>query len=90
MVEISRIVEQNPWWKFGKSFDGYDRTLREYNKADVRFRRRNVKLNGASIYTIHGPRQTGKTTEIKKKILDLIKEGTEPEAICYFSCETLG
>jgi hypothetical protein len=33
MVEISRIVAQNPWWKFGPDFALYDENLRRYNEA---------------------------------------------------------
>ncbi len=32
----------------------------------------------------------GKTTEIKKKILRLMRDdGVDPDSICYFSCESL-
>ena len=36
-----------------------------------------------------GPRQVGKTTMLKLFIHDLIKRGTNPENIFYFSCEPL-
>lgn len=89
MVEISKIVEQNPWWRFGKDFMYYDKIMNEYGDADVKFERKGVDLETSNIYAIHGLRQVGKTTEIKKKILGLIDDGIDPESICYFSSETL-
>lgn len=89
MVEISKIAEQNPWWKFGKEFVDFDKTMKKYLEAPVKFERKDIDLATSNIYAIHGPRQVGKTTEIKKKILKLIKEKVDPDSICYFSCDFL-
>ncbi len=89
MVEISKIIDQNPWWKFGKEFKHYDKHLSELEKLPIVFERKEIELKEANIYAIHGPRQVGKTTEIKRKILKLIEKGFDPNAICYFSCEYL-
>jgi hypothetical protein len=90
MVEISKIIEQNLWWRFGCDFMYYDKIMKEYGDAVAKFERREVDLETSNIYAIHGLRQVGKTTEIKKKILKLIHdEGVDPDSICYFSCETL-
>lgn len=89
MVEISKIVEQNPWWKFGKEFKLYDKTLKEYEKAEVRIEREDVDITPSNIYAIHGPRQIGKTTEVKKTVLKMIEKGRDSDSICYFSCDAL-
>jgi hypothetical protein len=89
MVEISKIIEQNPWWRFGREFKYYDIIIKKYEGADVKITRKEVKLETSKIYAIHGMRQVGKTTEIKKKILKLIDDRVDPESICYFSCESL-
>nr|QNO54030.1 hypothetical protein KFAGBJAM_00011 [Methanosarcinales archaeon ANME-1 ERB6] len=90
MVEISKIVEQNLWWRFGCDFLYYDKIMKEYKGAEVKFERKGIDLETSNIYAIHGLRQVGKTTEIKKKILRLMRdEGVDPDSICYFSCETL-
>ena len=90
MVEISKIVEQNTWWRFGMEFEHYDKILNEYRVAPVRFERRNIDLETSNIYAIHGLRQVGKTTEIKKTIMRLMRDdGVNQDSICYFSCETL-
>jgi hypothetical protein len=88
MVELSKITEQNPWWKFGKDFVYYDKNMKEFRRASVKFKRRKIDLISANIYALHGPRQVGKTTEIKNIILGLI-EKNDPDSICYFSCEVL-
>lgn len=89
MVEISKIIEQNPWWKFGEEFISYDKSMRKFGNAKLKIERKPITLKPGDIYAIHGPRQVGKTTEIKKIILKLIKEGVNPESICYFSCDVL-
>ena len=89
MVEISKIIEQNTWWKFGREFASYDNTMKKYNQASIKFERKDINLTPSNIYAIHGPRQIGKTTEIKKKIMKLIESGIDPDSICYFSCDAL-
>jgi predicted AAA+ superfamily ATPase len=87
MIEISRIVAQNPWWKFGPDFALYDENLRRYNEASLKIVRKSLPLSTGNIYAIHGPRQVGKTTEMKKTIQELIRNGQDPDSICYFSCD---
>ena len=90
MVEISKVVEQNLWWRFGCDFMYYDKIMKEYEDAEVKFERKRIDLETSNIYAIHGLRQVGKTTEIKKKILRLMRdERVDPDSICYFSCQTL-
>lgn len=89
MVEISKIVEQNPWWKFGEEFRSYDKTMNDYEMAEIQIGRKEIVVLQSNIYSIYGPRQVGKTTELKKAILKLIREGVDPNCICYFSCDAL-
>ena len=91
MVEILKIVEQNPWWK-GKDFPWYlyDEKIKEYKNAIFKTKRNfllNISQNNT--YTISGPRQVGKTTWIKLLIKNLIEKGIDSQSICYFSCDTL-
>jgi predicted AAA+ superfamily ATPase len=92
MVEISKIIEQNPWWK-GIDFPWYsfDEKIREYENAIFKTRRNfSLNISPNNIYTISGPRQVGKTTYIKLLIKNFIlKKGFDPKSICYFSCDTL-
>lgn len=41
------------------------------------------------VYTLRGPRQVGKTTLIKLFIADLLKNGKNPLAVFYFSCDAI-
>lgn len=87
MVQISRIIEQNSWWK-GEEFIKFDKKLRDLENARFKVRRRNIELQANNIYAIYGPRQSGKTTFIKSTIKNLLRN-TEPSSICYFVCDNL-
>ena len=88
MVQMSRIIEQNSWWK-GEEFIKFDKKLIELENARFKVRRRNIELQANNIYAIYGPRQSGKTTFIKSTIKNLLRGGTEPSSICYFDCDNL-
>jgi hypothetical protein len=88
MVEISSIVNQNPWWKYGKDFEHFDRDLSRVREEWIKFSRGAIKLEPAKIYVIRGPRQSGKTVLLKKTILKLL-EKENPRSIFYFACDSL-
>jgi predicted AAA+ superfamily ATPase len=91
MVEISKIIEQNPWWKDGKfPFWKYDEHLARYGAAKFKVHRKFVPPQPNNIYSISGPRQAGKTTSIKLMIKNLLDtKEIDASSICYFSCDTL-
>lgn len=91
MVEISKIVEQNPWWKGREfEFEKYDEYLRAYEDSAFKIKRAFPPFKHNNIYSISGPRQAGKTTLIKLLVKNLIRiEKEDPLAICYFSCDSL-
>jgi len=91
MVEISKIVDQNPWWK-GKEFPfwNYDEYLSKYENAKFKATRKFFLPKSGEIYSISGPRQAGKTTWIKITIRRLLElKEIDNSSICYFSCDTL-
>jgi predicted AAA+ superfamily ATPase len=91
MVEILKIIEQNPWWK-GKEFPfwKYDEQLNNYENAKFKIKRNFISSQCNNIYSISGPRQSGKTTWMKLMILNILKsKEVNPSSICYFSCDTL-
>jgi predicted AAA+ superfamily ATPase len=91
MVEISKIIEQNPWWK-GKEFPfwKYDEHLSNYDDAKYKIKRKFIFAQPNNIYSISGPRQAGKTTWIKLMIWNLLElKEVDASAICYFSCDLL-
>jgi predicted AAA+ superfamily ATPase len=91
MVEISKIIDQNPWWK-GKEFQfwKYDEHLAKYEIAKFKIYRKFISPQSNNVYSISGPRQAGKTTWIKLMIRDLLdKKEIDASSVCYFSCDTL-
>lgn len=88
MVKIEKIIEQNKWWVLGEEFAIEDKQLRELNLAILKINRKSLELKKEYIHFIYGPRRIGKTTFIKKTILNLLKT-TPKEKIAYFSCDDL-
>jgi predicted AAA+ superfamily ATPase len=88
MVKTEKIIEQNKWWVLGKDFAMHDKQLKDLNSAMIKIERRGLKLEKGRIYVIYGPRRIGKTTFIKKTILELLNTTTK-EKIAYFSCDSL-
>lgn len=84
MVDITLLSNLNPWWREGKEIEN-DEKVREYLSRSHSLKRELPPKN----LLIVGPRQVGKTTSLKLKILDLIKNGTNPKNIFYFTCELL-
>uniref|UniRef100_A0A7C3J2L8 ATP-binding protein n=1 Tax=Candidatus Methanomethylicus mesodigestus TaxID=1867258 RepID=A0A7C3J2L8_9CREN len=89
-ASITSLYEFNPWWQDieriekdpqvtewrGAAFRWVPRLCRTFEDADV-------------IYTMRGPRRVGKTTLLKLKIMELLRKGTPPKNILYFSCDLL-
>lgn len=86
-MKVENLVSQNAWWKFGEEFWRYDRNLKEVKEKLIEFKRRNIELKKGNIYIVRGARQSGKTTYIKQRILKLLKEKENRNAILYLSCD---
>jgi len=84
MVDITLLSNLNPWWRDKGEIEKDEKVLDYYrrkHKLKIGIEDRNL--------LIVGPRQVGKTTSIKLKILDLIKSGTNPKNIFFFSCDMI-
>lgn len=84
MIQITAIVNQNPWWQDAK-------LIKEDEKV-----KKALNFNPSKLYVfenknllIIGPRQVGKTTFMKLCVLDLINKNIPPKNILYFSCDSL-
>ncbi len=86
-MKIGEIIKQNPWWKHGKSFTGYDRHLSKVKKELIYFERRGFETSKENIYVIRGCRQTGKTTYLKKWVEKLVGNGFDSKLILYLSLD---
>jgi hypothetical protein len=90
-MDISVLVEQNPWWK--------DKKLIEEDYDIVKWKTRkyhwmpklveSITLEPFSLHILLGPRQVGKTTTVKLLIRKLL-EDRDPRSLFYFNCEELG
>jgi len=89
MLSISELSDQNPWWR--------DRTLIKDDQLIVRWENSSFKWRPRImetfqwdvdvIYSLRGPRQVGKTTLLKLKIKDLLREGVDGRRIFYWACD---
>jgi len=81
------MEEYNPWW-FGER----DYVYEEFLKQPIRWIPPfldEIRTDRFGLYFLVGPRQIGKTTALKIFIHDLLKKGTRPESIFYYSCDRL-
>jgi len=76
------LSRRNDWWATGKSsLDSvYKHKRSEYNKIID-------GLNARRIQIIIGPRRVGKSTLMQQAIGHLLKTGTPPKRILFFSCD---
>jgi len=90
-MDVSDLADFNPWWKDPSSIHS-DLKMAEYERSKVKWLprlRKYIDLSGDRIYTLRGPRQVGKTTQLKLIIRELIEDhSVDPMAILYFTCDT--
>ncbi|MFH1306818.1 MAG: ATP-binding protein [Candidatus Micrarchaeota archaeon] len=84
-MKIEDITRQNPWWK-AKGWEEQDKHLKSLKVLKYVYERNGYipKKDGAVV--IYGPRQVGKTTWIKKQVVEQLKKN-KPTAIFYLDSE---
>jgi len=85
-IELS---EENPWWEDSTKINS-DQKIVEWNESTIKWDpriRHTFELKNDLVYSLRGPRQTGKTTTIKLIIKDLLGEGISPWNIMYYACD---
>ena len=91
---LERLIFQSPWWR-DKGWQRDDITLKRVKASGFSFRHlppdltRPENLPPGSISIIRGPRQVGKTTELKLLVSDLISVGVSPQNIAYYPCDDI-
>lgn len=85
------MEKENPWWRRADSIDS-DEKIVQWTKSAARYDpplRTQIKYDfepdNTVVYTLRGPRQTGKTTLVKLQIRDLLNRGVCPWNIFYYS-----
>jgi len=83
------LLFHNPWWSDAARIDS-DKNLKAVENSSIKWRQEKVvsfDLEKDAVYTLRGPRQVGKTTLIKNMIRGLLKSGTKPQSIFYYSLD---
>jgi len=80
MLDLTKLSEMNPWWKTGMV---KKELVPPYRRAVFPDVQKYMELR--QIIGIVGLRRTGKTTIMLQTIDKLLKEGTAPKRILYFS-----
>ena len=91
MTDALNPEDQNPWWRDPDALAN-DKKLRDLASAELRWSpsvKAGIDLDRDRVYTLRGMRQVGKTTLVKDLMWDLLKGGTDPRCLLYFSCEVL-
>lgn len=89
-MDISLLIEKNPWWK-GKSYFKEDYDYSKWKEKKIKWVPHlinEIPLKPFSLNFLFGPRQVGKTTALKLLIRKLLKSKKEM-AIFYFRCDAI-
>src|ERR1022692_1079318 len=86
-----QIVAQNPWWG-EQGWPAKDRQLALLAGAPVRLPAElvgAVDLTEAGIHVLRGPRQVGKTTDLKLLVQRALAEGHHARSIVYLTLDLI-
>ncbi len=87
----AQIVAQNPWWS-ERGWPANDRQLALLAGAHVRLPAElvgTVNLTDAGIHVLRGPRQVGKTTDLKLLVQRALAEGRDARSIVYLTLDLI-
>jgi len=88
-LSISELSDQNPWWR-DKTLVESDQLIVAWEKSSFKWRPRVVETflwDANVIYSLRGPRQVGKTTLLRLKIRELLRNGVDSRRIFYWACD---
>ena len=94
MTYLERLIAHSPWWT-EPEWARDDRSLKSARLSKFSFRhlsrelRRPENLPPGSVSIVRGPRQVGKTTELKLLVEDLLFAGIPPRNIAYYPCDDI-
>jgi uncharacterized protein len=91
MLSDLQIVRFNPWWRI-PGWEAEDLHLRSLEASPVRLPAPQVDqidLGEPAVHVLRGPRQTGKSTDLKLLVHRALEAGTEPRQVVYLSLDLL-
>lgn len=86
-----QIVSQNPWW-VDADWAKVDRQLSRLAKQPVRLPTKLVEeldLARPGVHVLRGPRQVGKTTDLKLLAQRALTEGHDPRSVIYLTLDLI-
>lgn len=86
-----QIAAQNPWWT-NRGWTAEDRQLTLLERSPVRLPTQivdEIDLERAGIHVLRGPRQVGKTTDLKLLVRRALAEGRDARSIVYLTLDLL-
>lgn len=87
---LSRLGTVCPWWRDPEGWQYQDPDIRTTLSGPIFYEPKpleNLELGG--LYILRGPRRVGKSVELKRAILGLIKAGISPRRVIHFPCDDL-
>jgi len=88
-LSISELSDQNTWWR-DKTLVESDQLIVAWEKSSFKWRPRIVETfrwDANVIYSLRGPRQVGKTTLLRLKVRELLRNGVDGRRIFYWACD---
>jgi len=92
MLRERLIVAQNPWWTDPGGWEARDGHLRALSRHPMRLPTQvvdHIALGEAGTHVIRGPRQVGKSTELKLLAQRAMAGGLPPRNIVYLSLDAV-
>jgi len=92
MLSERLIVAQNPWWTDPDGWEARDGHLLALSRRPVRLPTQmvdRITLDVAGIHMIRGPRQAGKSTELKLLAQRAMAGGLPPRSVVYLSLDAI-
>ena len=91
MLSNTQIYRSNPWWR-SEAWEADDLHLRRLGNSPVRLATPEVDeidLGAPAIHVLRGPRQAGKSTDLKLLVRRALEAGMSPRAVVYLSLDLL-
>lgn len=87
---LETLISFSPWIR-DKNWEVRDKQLVNLKKSGIHFRHLTEEMGfeKGAINILRGPRQIGKTTELKLMINDLLLKDVNPNAIFYLPCDNV-
>ena len=92
MLTDKQIIEHNPWWTRGAGWRDHDPHLRRLARQPARFPSQVVSradIDSAAVHIVRGPRQVGKSTDLKLLVERALESGRTPRQVIYLAFDLL-